>query len=284
MCLTATGPLTAWWRWASCTRSWCWAASVSLVGNPALSIVANFTFALAILVLVANDPPMGNAGLYMFGYLFVSQTPVEGPALAGRVVLAAMLWAVCSAVLVHKHRGKFSDVRLHHLIEGCSLRNATFAWQLRLAAGIAGVLLVGELLGIPRDVWVGYACMSVLLPYQEESGSALRRGAQRFAGVVVGSALFAAFSLLVPAQLRFLFGPVAGICIGFSSKYVVNNALNCFGALLLAEGVYGLAGSAALRVWDNLVGILFAIAFTALFTFLADRLGESGARGSAPGK
>lgn len=252
---------------------------VSLVGNSVLSIAANFAFSLVILVLVANEPPMGNAGLYMFGYLFVSQTPVEGPTLAGRVVLAAILWVTCSAVLVHKHHGKFSDVRLHHLIEGCSLRNATFAWQLRLAAGVAGVLFVGELLGIPRGVWVGYACMSVLLPYQEESGSSLRRGAQRFAGVVIGSVLFAVFSLLVPAQLRFLFGPIAGICIGFSSKYVVNNVLNCFGALLLAEGVYGLAGSAALRVWDNLVGVLFAIAFTALFAFLADRLGESKAKG-----
>ena len=31
--------------------------------------------------------------------------------------------------------------------------------------------------------------------------------------------------------------------MGFSNKYMVNNALNCFGALLLAESVYGVSGS-----------------------------------------
>lgn len=244
---------------------------VSLLNMPVVSVLVNFVLATLILVLVANDPPMGNAGLYLFGYLFVSQTPVEGNDLIARCILAIALWVICGAVLIHKHGGKFSDVRLHDLVSDFSLKNPTSVWQLRLAVGIACVLLVGELAGIPRGVWLGYACMSVLLPYESERGSSVKRGALRFSGVVIGSVLFSICSWLVPAQYHFLFGPLAGICIGFSSKYIVDSTLNCFGALLLAESIYGLAGSAALRIWDNFIGVIFAIAFTAIFSFMVNR-------------
>lgn len=245
--------------------------TITLVENSLLSLITNFILVTLILVFVANDPPMGNAGLYIFGYLFVSQTPVTGADLTSRCILGLIIWIMCSAVLVHKHHSKFSDIRLRDLIENFSLKNPTSIWQLRLAVGVACVLLIGDLLGIPRGVWLGYACMSVLLPYGEEKGSSLKRAGLRLSGVVIGSTLFYLFSWFVPTEYRFLFGPLAGICIGFSNKYIVDSALNCFGALLLAESVYGMGGSAILRIWDNLLGVVFAVIFTALFSYLADR-------------
>lgn len=248
---------------------------VTQLGIPVLSFLVNLLLIAFILVLVADDPRMGNAGLYVFGYLFVSQTPVEGVALVSRCALALLLWVVCGAVLIHKHHGKFSDIRLSDMLEKFSLSSQSNLWQLRLATGVALALLAGELAGLPRDVWVGYACMSVLLPFAQERGSSLSRGLQRVAGVVIGSVLFSIFSWIVPGELRVLFGPLAGICMGFSNKYVVNNALNCFGALLLAESVYGIAGSATLRIYDNIIGVLFAIGFTLLFSFFEQRALQS---------
>lgn len=244
---------------------------VTLAGSPALSFIANFLLVAVILVLVANDPPMGNAGIYVFGYLFVSQTPVTGTALGARALLMLLLWVMCGAVLIHKHHAKFRDIRLAHLLRAFSLASEKSRWQLRLALGVAGALLVGELLGIPRGVWVGYACMSVLLPYGDVEETPAKRAATRLGGVVVGSLAFNGFAALVPAGFLPLLGPLAGICMGFSSKYFWNNALNCFGALLLASGVYGLEGSVALRIYDNLIGVVFAVAFTALLTYLEGR-------------
>lgn len=254
---------------------------VALADSPALGLAANFAFVALILVMVANDPPMGNAGVYVFGYLFVSQTPVSGDALAARIVLAAVLVALCGAVLYHKHRAKFADVRLAHLFRDFSLDDEKCLWQLRLAAGVAGAIWIGGLLGLPRDVWVGYACMSVLLPYEEDRAGLRHRGAQRIGGVVVGSLLFNLFAAIVPPQAQVLFGPLAGICIGFSKKYFWNNVLNCFGALLLATSVYGLTGSVALRIVDNLVGVLFALAFVAILTFLEDHVRAARGRTAA---
>ena len=83
--------------------------------------MVNFLLITVILILVADEPLMGNAGLYVFGYLFVSQTPVNGEALASRCVLALLLWLACSAVLLHKHHGKFQNVRLHDMLAAFSV-------------------------------------------------------------------------------------------------------------------------------------------------------------------
>ncbi|RYQ10415.1 hypothetical protein PG2093B_0998 [Bifidobacterium pseudolongum subsp. globosum] len=235
---------------------------------PVPCLMVNLLLIALILVLVADDPRMGNAGIYVFGYLFVSQTPVEGTALASRCVLALLLWLACGAVLLHKHHGKFQDVRLHDMLAKFNASSAKGLWRIRLSAGVAVALLIGELAGLPRGVWVGYACMSVLLPFGEAGASLPMRGLQRIGGVVVGSLLYAGFSLAVPPGSRILFGPIAGICMGFSTKYMVNNALNCFGALLLAESIYGVAGSVTLRIVDNMIGVLFAICCTVLFSLL----------------
>ena len=35
------------------------------------------------------------------------------------------------------------------------------------------------------------------------------------------------------------------------------STLNCFGALLLAQDRYGIGGSVQLRIWNNVIGLLF---------------------------
>ena len=86
--------------------------------------------------------------------------------------------------------------------------------------------------------------------------------------MLAGSALYWLLAAIVPPEAHNLFGPIAGLCIGFSAHYFWNNVLNCFGALLLASALYGAAGSALLRVGDNLLGILFALACALLWSWM----------------
>lgn len=247
---------------------------VASLGMPVLSFACNLLFLWTVLVLVAQDPPMGNAGTYVFAYVFVSQSPVAGRALALRWALAALLLVLCGAVLLHRHRHEDADVPLRDVLARLSLADPRTRWRLRMAAGVAAVLLVGDLLAVPRSVWMGYACMSVLLPYGPQAQgarAALRRGVERGAGVVVGSALYWALSAVAPPSAHGAFGPAAGVCMGFSSRYFWNNVLNCFGALLLASAVFGTAGSAVLRVEENLAGIAFALACATLWSWVERR-------------
>lgn len=244
---------------------------VTALGMPWLSFAANLVFLGIILLLVAQDPRMGNAGTYVFAYVFVSQTPVTGQALGLRWMLAGMLLLLCAGVLVHKHLHAHAQVRLGDVLRASSFKNPETRWRLRMAIAVALVLLAGDLLQVPRSLWMGYACMSVLLPYDPEGNKAtttLRRGLQRAGGVLAGSALYWLLAAIVPPEAHSLFGPIAGLCIGFSAHYFWNNVLNCFGALLLASALYGAAGSALLRVGDNLLGILFALACALLWSWM----------------
>ncbi len=247
---------------------------VAPLGIPALSLGCNLLFLWIILVLVAQDPPMGNAGTYVFAYVFVSQSPVAGHALAMRWALAGLLFVACGAVLLHRHGRAAADVSLRDAVLPLSLSSPHARWRARLAASVAAILFVGDLLGVPRSVWMGYACMSVLLPFDPERptvGSTVRRGLERAGGVVVGSALYWVLSAAVPPAAHGLFGPAAGACMGFSSHYFWNNVLNRFGALLLASATFGVAGSAALRVGENLAGVAFALACAALWSWAEGR-------------
>ena len=86
---------------------------------------------------------------------------------------------------------------------------------------------------------------------------------------------FAAFALLylaLPAGLRPLLGPLGGFCMGFCTDYRYKTAMNCFGALMIGAGLYGLSGAVALRLADTVLGAAFGLCFAALFHRLSRRL------------
>lgn len=253
---------------------------VAGLGMPLVALACNLVFLAAILVMVTRDPAMGNAGTYVFAYIFVSQTPVAGHALALRWALAGLVLVLCSAVLVHRHRHVGADVRLADVLAEVDPRDPRTLWQMRMAVGVAAVLFVGAALDVPRSVWMGYACMSVLLPYGADAQggrAALRRGAKRGAGVAVGSGLYCVLTALLPPAAQGLLGTGAGICMGFSSRYFWNNVLICFGALALASATLGTAGSAVVRVGENALGIGLALVAASTWSRLAARLSEDGA-------
>ena len=64
-------------------------------------------------------------------------------------------------------------------------------------------------------------------------------------------------------------GPLGGLCLGFCTDYRYKTAMNCFGALMLATGIYGLHGAVILRIVDTLLGVTFGLVFAAIFHRLA---------------
>ena len=64
-------------------------------------------------------------------------------------------------------------------------------------------------------------------------------------------------------------GPLGGLCLGFCTDYRYKTAMNCFGALMLGTGIYGLQGAVILRFVDTCLGVVFALVFAALFHQLA---------------
>ncbi len=68
---------------------------------------------------------------------------------------------------------------------------------------------------------------------------------------------------------RSLMGPLGGLCLGFCTDYRYKTAMNCFGALMLGTGIYGLQEAVLLRMGDTLLGVTFGLVFAAIFHRLA---------------
>ena len=65
--------------------------------------------------------------------------------------------------------------------------------------------------------------------------------------------------------MHMLMGPLGGLCLGFCVDYRYKTAMNCFGALMLGTGIYGLHGAVLLRIVDTVLGVTFALVFSAIF-------------------
>ena len=141
-------------------------------------------------------------------------------------------------------------------------------WQLRMALGVSLVMTAGQVFGVERFMWMGFACASLLSQYPY-SGSTIARFRQRLVGAVAGSCAFFVLYLVTPEPFHPLMGPLGGLCLGFCTDYRYKTAMNCFGALMLGTGIYGLQGAVLLRIVDTLLGVIFGLVFAALFHRLA---------------
>ena len=244
-------------------------AGDSLAG---LALVAPLHFAafFALLFLTSQRPEMGNGGIYSFAYIYLTGNPVAGEALARRGLMALAGWLLCGAILLAKHRGRHADTRFHHLVRRFRLSRPECLWRLRMALGVSLVLAAGQVFGVERFMWMGFACGSLQSEYPLP-GSAAVRFWQRIAGAA-GCAAFALLYLALPAGLRPLLGPLGGFCMGFCTDYRYKTAMNCFGALMIGAGLYGLSGAVALRLADTVLGAAFGLCFAALFHRLSRRL------------
>lgn len=224
----------------------------------------------------ADNTPMAVALFCMLlGIRFVNFEYCAGDSLAGLAAALAILtlagWLLCGAVLLAKHRGRHADTRFHHLVRRFRLSRPECLWLLRMAPGVSLVLAAGQVFGVERFMWMGFACGSLLSEYPLP-GSAAVRFWQRIAGAAAGCAAFALLYLALPAGLRPLLGPLGGFCMGFCTDYRYKTAMNCFGALMIGAGLYGLSGAVALRLADTVLGAAFGLCFAALFHRLSRRL------------
>ena len=244
------------------------APSAAAVLPPVFLIPLHFAAFFAVLSMTAQRPEMGNGGLYSFAYIYLTGNPVAGEALARRGLLALAGYLICGAILFARHRHQHKTTRFHHVVRAFDPSAPLFLWQLRMTLGVSLVLTAGQVFGVERFMWMGFACASLLSEYPYR-GNTFTRFWQRIVGAVAGSCAFFLFYLLMPEALRPLMGPLGGLCLGFCTDYRYKTAMNCFGALMLATGIYGLHGAVILRIVDTLLGVTFGLVFAAIFHRLA---------------
>ena len=108
---------------------------------------------------------MGNGGLYSFAYIYLTGNPVTGEALVRRIFLALVGYLICGAILFAKHRDQHTATCFHHVVRKFDLSTPIHLWQLRMALGVSLVMTAGQVFGVERFMWMGFACASLLSEY-----------------------------------------------------------------------------------------------------------------------
>ena len=213
---------------------------------------------------------MGNGGLYSFAYIYLTGNPVMGEALVRRGLLSLVGYLICGLILFTKHRHQHKQTRFHHVVKRFDPSAPVHLWQLRMALGVSLVMTVGQVLHVERFMWMGFACASLLSEYPY-SGNTTTRFWQRIVGAFAGCCAFFALYVVTPESVHPLMGPRGGLCLGFCVDYRYQTAMNCFGALMLGAGIYGLQGAVILRMVNTFLGVTFGLVFAALFHWLVVR-------------
>ena len=229
--------------------------------SPWLGFLINVFSLLLILVFSCERPEMGNGGLYLFGYIFLSGTMVDREEFIDRIWMAVLGYAMCALVFYFKHRSSQPERRFKQIISEFHLSDPKRQWQIQAALGVSLLLLISMGMGVERYMWVGLAGSSVLTFYR---GDRNLRAKQRVGGAIAGSLFFAVLYCMIPESYVPMLGMVAGLCLGFCGQYPGKTVFNCLGALSTAVGIYGLGGSILLRILNNMGGALLAWIFLRL--------------------
>ena len=104
--------------------------------------------------------------------------------------------------------------------------------------------------------------MSVCLPFTKDCE---QRAVPRGLYNIIGCAVFLVLYFLLPESMYPYIGMIGGIGVGYSASYPWQTVFNTFGALYIAENLFGLKNAIILRIAANVFGSLYAYGFDQLF-------------------
>lgn len=224
--------------------------------SPVLAFVINVICIFLLMILGCHNVIMHNHSTFVLGYLLLLGYPVTGQAYLLRVEGLAVGMILCMIIFYKNQRKRPYRRTFLDLFREFDLKSARGRWYIRLTLTVSSAMLFMNLLGLPRAMWAGIACMSVCLPFPEDC---ITRARDRWIFNVVGCLLFIGLYLLLPKSMHPYIGMIGGIGVGYSAGYAWQTAFNTFGALSIAAGLFGLPMAVLLRIGANAFGALYTL-------------------------
>lgn len=241
------------------------APRVSNMLSPLPAFAVNAAAILLLMILGCHNVIMYNHSTFVLGYLLLLGYDVTGTEYIRRVEGLAVGMILCMIIFYKNQKNRPYRRTFLDLFREFNLNSARGRWYLKLTLIVSSAMLFMNLLGLPRAMWAGIACMSVCLPFTEDCmGRAGKRGMFN----IVGCVLFIVLYLILPESMYPYIGMIGGIGVGYSAGYAWQTAFNTFGALSIAAGLFGMPAAVALRIGAN----IFGAAYTILCNKVIDRL------------
>ena len=235
---------------------------------PIPAFFVNLVCIMLLMILGCHNVIMSNHSTFVLGYLLLQGYDVTGEEYSMRVISLLIGMAICMAVFYKNQRNRPYRRTFLDLFREFNLHSARNWWYIRLTVMVSTALLIMSLLGLPRAMWAGIACMSVCLPFTKDC---VARSGSRWQFNIVGCAIFIVLYLVLPESMYPYIGMIGGIGVGYSAGYAWQTVFNTFGALSIAAGLFGMPAAVALRIGANVFGSVYTVICNKIIDKLADR-------------
>lgn len=236
---------------------------IATLVNPILAAIINFISIMIIVIVSCNNVLLANQSTLVLSYLLLYGYEVNNVNVyINRVFGLIVSGVIVTSIFYLKNRKNQFENKFSDIIKNIDFTSDRTKWQLKLCLGICTGMLIGEILHMPRTMWIGFACMSILQPTQEKLDV---RYKERPPFVVIGCLLFAVIYLCLSEGIRGNIGMIGGLMVGVSATYKWQTSFNCFGALVAAVPVLGLQGAIFFRIVNNIFGAVYSKIFNKIY-------------------
>lgn len=236
--------------------------------SPVPAFLINAVCIFALLFFGCHNIIMCNHFTFVLSYLLLYGYDVTGHTFTIRVTGLLAGGIFCAVIFYVKHRKYHYKRTVLDLFREFNIRSLRTQWQIKLAIAAPLVMMITELLNLPRAMWFGICTMSLLHPFREDL---VYRSKRRALFNVVGCIAFLGLYTFLPVSMYPYIGILGGIGVGFSASYSWQTIFNTFGALSMAAGVFGLPAAIALRIFANASATIYCLIFERIFHALWTR-------------
>lgn len=244
---------------------------ISNLFSPVPAFFINVICILLLMILGCHNVIMYNHSTFVLGYLLLLGYDVTGAEYIKRVEGLVVGMVLCMIIFYKNQKNRPYRRSFPDLFREFDLHSARGRWYLKLTLIVSSAMLIVSLLGLPRAMWAGIACMSVCLPFTDDC---IARSGKRWQFNIVGCVLFIALYLILPESMYPYIGMIGGIGVGYSAGYAWQTAFNTFGALSIAAGLFGMPMAVALRVGLNVFSAFYTVICNKVIDRLTDACGE----------
>lgn len=139
---------------------------------------------------------------YLFGY------DVSGHAYILRLEGLLVGMILCMIIFYKNQKNRPYRRKFSHLFQEFNIHSARSRWYIKLTFIVSSAMLIMSLLGLPRAMWAGIACMSVCLPFTNDC---VARSGKRWMFNIVGGLLFVVLYTVLPESMYAYIGIIGGI-------------------------------------------------------------------------
>lgn len=229
---------------------------------PFFAFLINTACILSIAVLACHNIIMYNHFTFVLCYLLLYGYDVTGTVYLTRLAALGAGFLLCTVIFCLKHRRQSFKRGFMHLLDEFDFNSSRTQWQIRISLSTASSMLIGQLIHIPRVMWIGIACMSIMTPLIKDCAYREKR---RAPFNMIGCILFICLYHVLPQELLPFLGILGGIGVGFSASYSFQNIFNALGALMIAADLFGLYNAVLIRIGTNIFATLYCILFNKIW-------------------